>query len=381
MRAILLALILALAASPAAADVFRSGAWLAICDNARSCQITALPDGVERRLERGVLKIDPGFHLVLKRSGEADASAAVSVGVNLSTLPRSRSGRTLRWGFLIDGKPAKPFETRENRFAFCLAHDPCGDTASAWFPRDDGLAFLALLQAGGRVLTVRQPNGVSGDIPLAGLTETLRWVDAQQLRSGGVTALADRGDRPASDIPPVPALPVVRAATLPSQAGLPALPPGPIRALLTLEECPDRDIPERDPQQAAMRLAPGLVLWAPACRIHPRTWVHARRFFLADETGAGARPLDLPLPAGVTRYDVGDLVFGWIGEGGVRAVLLWPRQTQPGELGCRPHIGWVWTGEAFTLVDAYVDVWCMGLSEPDRPYLHRSDYRDAVSSP
>lgn len=92
-------------------------------------------------------------------------------------------------------------------------NDPQG-----WTMRLDADAVAKLRNAA--TLELKGADGrTHAQASLAGLTATLRYMDEQQGRVDGVTALIARGSKPASAVPAAPQIPVVRAAkrsTLPA---------------------------------------------------------------------------------------------------------------------------------------------------------------------
>lgn len=84
---------------------------------------------------------------------------------------------------------------------------------------------LARAMVNGRRLSLRFGRRVFATVSLAGSSAMLRYIDAEQGRAGGVTAIAARGTKPASAVPAAKPLPRVPAIRPP--AGSVAPPKGP----------------------------------------------------------------------------------------------------------------------------------------------------------
>jgi hypothetical protein len=82
---------------------------------------------------------------------------------------------------------------------------------------------------------------------LRGAAAALRYMDAQQRRSGTVTALAALGTAPASSVPPAPPLPVVREVRPRRPGKGPPLSSRFAGPWLTKHQCSRRDYPAPEP--------------------------------------------------------------------------------------------------------------------------------------
>lgn len=69
-----------------------------------------------------------------------------------------------------------------------------------------------------------QKNKAIAKISLRGTSASLRFIDAEQGRAGGVTAIVARGAKPASDVPAAPSLPTIIALRPDGQAAVPPEP-------------------------------------------------------------------------------------------------------------------------------------------------------------
>lgn len=149
--------------------------WTVACDNIRHCAATMLqPEDADYN--------EPFLRALIERPADADAPAVLTLTFD----PLPKAPVTVR----IDGKP--------------IANMTVAASAEATLTLTP--AMIAAL-ANGTVLSASDgKTELKGS--LAGLSATLRYLDAQQMRAGTVTALVARGTGKAP--PPPPAPPVVR---------------------------------------------------------------------------------------------------------------------------------------------------------------------------
>ncbi len=170
--------ILALAAaagSPQPGELKTFSDWIVGCDNGRACQAVALMSGDT---------LD-GTTMVVARGGEALARANISIVVS--------EGKAA--AIVIDGK----------RIPVRLTD---GDRTIEVDRNQSGLLIDAM--RAGREMTVLDAGGKVIGIPsLKGVSAALLYMDEQQRRIGTVTAVVRKGAKPASSVPPTPALPVI----------------------------------------------------------------------------------------------------------------------------------------------------------------------------
>jgi hypothetical protein len=179
---------LALSAASAETKTFRD--WLAACDNARSC--TAI----------GLREYAMGVFLRVDRDGAGDAPPRFTILVD------AEEGTRIALAFddpTLGGLPMDPVTAK-----------PGGELTRIAIAPEAAEAFLASLRKAGKIVVSRADakqadDRVIGDISLSGAVASLLWIDEQQKRLDTVTALIRRGNRPASAVPPPPALPVVHA--------------------------------------------------------------------------------------------------------------------------------------------------------------------------
>jgi len=293
--------------------------WTVVCDNLRNCEA----DGF------AVDEVDKPAILRLTRSGAPGAPAGVEI-VLLDDVG-AISGKPL--ALAVDGQPVLTVRAGENASAR-LADTQVGPLLGA--------------ARNGTVLSIRLEDNEVGVVSLAGMVAALRKVDDEQKRIDTVTAMVAKGPKPASAVPPQPALPVVRAAPAVAQGGLPAKPPAGVKALATKAECDiEQEFDTRKPE--AHRLSADAVLWQIPCGAG--AYNYTSLFIIADNKGGGARlaPLDgaddsLAVNA---EYDPQTRILSAYAKG-------------RGIGDCGQSNEWAWTGQAFTLTQAASMPVCQG---------------------
>jgi hypothetical protein len=209
------------------------GDWAVACDNVRRCEMTSLQpvdgdietNGAELSLVR---EPGPTGEVSITVWGPGDAKGAPSVIIDGT---RIEGGSVQQGALRFSGVAAQ-------RLASALAN---GHAA--------------------RIAATKDQK--TGDISLAGASAALRFIDAQQGRAGGVTALVARGAKPASIVPPAASLPVVPAI---APAGRPAAIPPALITRLTKESGCGQDysdsFPQPEPETGALGGGATLVLLA-----------------------------------------------------------------------------------------------------------------------
>jgi len=325
--AVLLAgLLLAGSAAAGEADKTFKDWWVA-CDNVRVCAAYGFP-------------AEEGGAVVLRMRREAEAGAVPSVDVGIN--PEDSKGVAGPLDIAIDGKVV----------ARTGLPDGSDDELREWDVSEARASTLLAAIAQGQALDLKAGGRTVATISLAGASAALRWIDDQQKRAGGVTALVARGPAPASAVPAPPPLPVIRAAKPVEQKGLGSVPPPAVVARLKGLDCEAH--PPEEP--TSNRLAPGVVLWVVPC------WVGAYQIssalVLADEQGGHARLADL----------------GGAGDPDGRAMAtnadydtdkqrLYSYAKGRGIADCGISATYAWTGKAFVLVERTELSVCRGLSD------------------
>jgi hypothetical protein len=164
------------------------GDWAVGCDNGLVCTMASLLPGDS---------VGEGATLNLTRDPGPDGRYHADLGEGVTDAKR----RTGAAHYTVDGRDL-------------------GSDADA----------LAAAMANGQVLKV--PDGT---ISLKGASAALRYIDAMQGRAGTVTATVAKGSKPAGDVPPAPALPVVKAALLSLHSA--ALPAAVIATMNRIGQC------------------------------------------------------------------------------------------------------------------------------------------------
>jgi hypothetical protein len=155
------------------------GDWAVACDNVRRCEMTSLQPA------DGDIETN-GTELSLVREPGAEGELSITVWP-----PEDAQGAP---SLTIDGGRIEGGSVRQGALRF-------GGVAAQ---------RLATALANGHAARIVAGAGEkTGDISLAGASAALRFIDAQQGRAGGVTALVARGTKPASAVPAVAPLPVV----------------------------------------------------------------------------------------------------------------------------------------------------------------------------
>jgi hypothetical protein len=343
------ALVAALAVPAPALSADRAGElktfrdWVVGCDNTLSC--TAL----------GMAPADgagSAFVKIVRQAGPA-ATAEVSVVTYAETTPA-----TPRLRLRLDGGkgPGLPSDV--------LDAELDGDFVRARLTGADAAAVIAaLLPAKG--LTVELLDGskslASSPVSLSGSSASLRYIDAEQGRAGGVTALVATGSAAAGKVPAAPAAPVITAVAMSELDPPPKRRPAGIPAA-NADDCPI------DPKEMAVSLSGGRTLWG--------TCVSAGAYNFTYEfaiAGTGAA-----VPA---RFEVpGAGAVMSMGEEDDYAALTNPGLSDDGfELSafskgrgigdCGSYGAWVYDGERFrALTYAAMDT-CMGVPTDDWPVL------------
>ena len=164
--------------------------WAVACDNVKRCEATAL----QAPEQFG----DTPSQVLLTR--DAGPAGAFSIAIDPAELEKGPV--TL----FIDGKQAATGTIGEN---YRVSGAPAEQ--------------LARQMAAGHWLELRSGSKPLAKISLAGISATLRYIDAEQGRAGTVTALVATGAEAASSVPaaaPLPGVPGVRAAS--GEAATPA---------------------------------------------------------------------------------------------------------------------------------------------------------------
>lgn len=173
----MIAFLLAAAATAADNPLHTFKDWIVGCDNGRSC-------------------------MAVGQFPENDFTA-FTIAVERGPLP---DDQPVIW-FRDDGE--------SNPVDFAAGGKPIGIKFVTWKEFDIAVApastaaALAAILSPAKVTTIVKPGKDSYTVSTNGAAAALRWMDVAQHRDGTVTALVAKGARPASAVPPPPALPAV----------------------------------------------------------------------------------------------------------------------------------------------------------------------------
>ena len=173
-------------AEPGEVKVF--GDWVVGCNNVLRCEAVGLnPEDQVRG-----------------RGREFDDMPYISISITRSPTPGEAPSIEFELKDSINGPVAIAVDDRVTVKA---------EASHGYISLKGGTALrIAREFARGELLNITQGGTSVVQPSLSGASAALRYMDAQQGRAGGVTALVARGPKPASKIKPPPAMPIVTAA-------------------------------------------------------------------------------------------------------------------------------------------------------------------------
>ena len=313
--------------------------WLVSCDNLRACAAF----GFEGR------DTPNGSYVRIARGGDAHARPAVTFHVDLADEVKTPRLRLALGGQPHGGVPAGPLLAPKGESI--LDETMVADFVSALHTAPS-LAFT--------VLNGSKPVGGS-EVSLAGAWAALRFMDAQQMRAGNVSALVAKGPAPSSNAPAVPPLPVITAQPI-SHVAAP-LPPPPA-GVRPKADCLSGPGPETG--LLVFQLSPDLTLWA-ACE-NWGAYNADYRLFIAGQGRV--------TPWTMSGFDIP----GQPRRPNTRGLLTWPGLsedkstitsiTKDEGLGdCGIASEWVWDGQALQLLGLRAMPLCRGVASGDWPVV------------
>lgn len=327
-----------LMAGIAHADAAVFKAWMADCDNALTCTALGMPaeDGAPI-----------GYVRVMRDAGPAGVASARVV-----VLSQGEEG-TAEITVLIDGKA----------FGLPLKGSSDGAWARADLPAPQASAFIAAIANAGALTLQRtdETGGEAVDVPLDGSSAALRWIDAQQKRDGGVTALIAKGDKPAAAVPPAPDLPSVTARRMTDISDAATRPADP--ALADAEECGGMDLPPM-----AFDLGDGVTLWGTCVATGAYNFTFA--FHLVDKAGK-VTPVP-PLPGDEGEWPALALTNPYVTED-MKTLSSFAKARGLGD--CGDMQTWAWDGAALRLVERATLDRCRGVSPTEWIVTYRALFR------
>jgi hypothetical protein len=342
----------AFAATSASAQMKEFRDWLAACDNTRSCTAYGFDADMG------------GYAYVqLTRDAGADAGLRVSIAVNV------QEGSKFKVSFddpALGGLPAEATAGASNDdddLKRLTISDPKAIETLVASLRKAKKVIVTRIDAPGA--TASDP--VTTEISLNGVVAAMLWMDDQQKRVGTVTALASRGDKPATAVPPPPARPVVTAAKIPPGPKPDKAPAAVIAKARAL--CEDKKIAEAED---ATRLGADQVMYWFPCTEKSGAYNFAYALILA-ERGKPVREVEFKQPRELAAKD----------DNGVETNMNpgFDESTQTmslfnkgrGIADCGVSSEWVWDGHAFRLIGSKSMPTCKGVAPNDWAVLYRAE--------
>ncbi|WP_182084119.1 DUF1176 domain-containing protein [Aureimonas sp. ME7] len=318
---------------PAVGELKTFGDWTVGCSNLKGCTALGLPP------EDGAAVA----YLKVLRGAGGEARPEVSVVF----LPENEDATDAPLDLELQGAKDTPLPVAS------LPGEASGGYAVAPVGAQVAAPFLAALLKG-ETLSVRQ--GGTGDpvaVSLKGMSAALRYMDAEQGREGGVTALVAKGGKPAEAVPAAPSPAPVRALKLTGLDPVPALPEGIPKPG---EDCGESTEPEAYEAANGARIF-GICSFAAAYNSGTEYW-------LADQKGV--RQLSFLVP-GEDGSDFDGLVNAGLDEHGLTMIDF---NKGRGIGDCGSTSSWNFDGEAFRLVQLSALGECRGVSPGDWPELY-----------
>ncbi|MCX5516682.1 hypothetical protein C3941_17525 [Kaistia algarum] len=328
--------------------------WTGSCDNHRACSAFGFATTVDETMIGAWIRLD--------RQGDADAFPSLSLGFSLAD-GGDDTPKTLV--LAAKGGPSfGPFAIEEGDNFF-----------RAPVPADNVPAILALLRkVDFLTLAVTKAEGspIEATLSLDGASAAMLWLDDEQQRIGTKTALVKRGAKPASAIPPVPALPVIQAAA--STAEVPQTLPNSVLELAKTGDCADA-MDQIEPIVAD--LGGGRRLYGALCG--SGAYSFSAQFWIAGSDGVPAKASFVLPPALASSDDEG----GGLEEQGILINPSFDEKTMTlsafakgrGIADCGETEDWVWDGEAFRLSSYTAMTDCQGVPPGEWPVMYRAEVR------
>lgn len=323
-------------AARAESDAFKD--WAVVCDNTRVCSAFGFsPEGEE---VTAFLRLD--------RDAGANAPPVMTLSVYVDAPAVYR--------LTVDGQRLPGLD------AVQAPHEKGGYATAPFTPAQ--MATLLAAFRNGSALTLSVKDKTVATVSLAGSAAALRWLDDRQKRAGTVTALLATGPKPASAVPAPPAPPRMRVAPKVSQAGLPSKLPEAVRRAASEDEETDKRMASLGFEPIVARLAPGVILWAPACSAGAYNIIYC--FFLTDEKGGSVRPASF---AGQTGEDAHMLMNA---DFDPESQTLSNFDKGRGLADCGASTDWIWDGTMFQIADQVFMPECRGVMADEWPVSFRS---------
>jgi len=349
--AALLALHLADAAPATAQSVRVFGDWQAACDNLRRCHALGLP------------REDGETAAFLQLSRDSEATAQPEAALILAFGSEDPEIKVRIEFYPAVGDPGLP---REAATALGPEGRPRVTAATDKVP----LLINALRRA--ETLRVRRLDKVAAEeimatVSLRGAAAALRWIDEQQGRTGNVSALIARGDRPAGSTPPPP-LPLVVTASAFAPLNAPGRAPVSVQKLWRQDCAEWTDLVEGE--EIGFRISEEFVLWQMPCM--RAAYNMSNRFYLVSGGGAPIAVRFQRPENGALVADIEEIVNGEFSEDD-RSIAFFNKARGPGDCGTRG--AYVWDGNAFRLTHWQEMIPCRGATLDLWPIVWRVERR------
>jgi hypothetical protein len=348
------ALVMLLGAAPVSAQIKEFGEhWTAACDNQRHCSVY----GVHYMWTPGYIRID--------RAGTPEAPTKVVLAI--------RQDRKAKFTLELDEEAPgilpegtiTPDRVEPDHFMRFTIEAPIESVVAA------------LRKAKTIIYKPVEPidqdvKHYDGEIVLTGAIQALAWIDAQQKRTGTVTALVKRGDKPATAIPPVPELPVVTAVKSTEESP----PAGRPRVVVAKS----RTVCGKGDRTGEIRQATWLddkhVMYWFFCMGSSGAYNLSHALLAAPLGNPGAgRTLELRYPPSIAAVEKSRVDNIYNPEFERATGLLWTVHHGRAAADCGTVAKWAWDGSAFRLVMLQKMPVCGGIEPYDWPVLYRAEVK------
>lgn len=299
--------------------------WMVGCDNTLTCAALALPNESMEQIS----------YLRIERAAGPQAAPLVT----LVAYSEGDAGPAT-FAVTVDGKP----------FGGTYKGTFDGTYARATLDEKQSAALIAAI-ANAKAMTLKH-NEASGDpapVSLSGSSAALRYIDAEQKRDGGVTALVAKGNKPASAVPTAPAAPVVTASVITVGDETPDSP---------TDTLPKADIDycgESSAEPIIFNLTDGKILWG-VC-VSAGAYNYTYDFYVVGKDHKAA-----PLKAGAEGGDTLSVTNPYLADDG-KMLLTFSKGRGIGD--CGGEEGFAWDGKTMVKVHDKSLNECRGVSADD----------------
>lgn len=315
--------LLLLASDPVPGPIKAFGDWVVACDNVRSCEMTSLVPGDGMEADEAHSNVS----LSIARAAGPAGGFTVEVGFN-----RAESGEAT---LIADGE-------------VIAGAVPKGD--SMRFAGNQAARIVAALAKARELRLIDIGGAEIGLVSLAGSSAALRFIDAEQGRSGTVSAAVAKGGKPAAAVPGAVAGPVVRfvrpgGTPVPIAAALK-------RAMLKAADCSDEA--GEDPDIEAYAIGGGATLALLPCG------AGAYNYMTVPFVIRGGKPVParFDFAPGMDKDSAVPMLVnaGW----DAKTARLSSYSKGRGLGDCGSSEDYVWDGAGFRLVEARQMIECRG---------------------